>query len=203
MVEGLGKALKAAVASNNIKGLIFFGDDLLISHQQFIDDTMLMGVPFICESKTIKKVLFDFMDASSTSMNQGKSQLFFFNTSHVVHGHISRILGFQRSSLVFKYLGVPLIENILCNSSWENLLSNMDQKLVHWSFRSLNTLWRLILLKSIMQAMPLYLFFALAAPKFHSKSCSQSSKNLPLGRGSQRKKVVFGSLGQTLSTQTH
>jgi hypothetical protein len=101
-------------------------------------------------------------------VNLSKSQIFFFNTPIQIQRHIMQLLGFTRSILPSKYLGLPLIDNPLRNTSWEDLLSNFRKKLASWTFRSLNLPGRLILLKSVLQALPIYAFSALAAPNLSS-----------------------------------
>jgi hypothetical protein len=99
---------------------------------------MLMGVPSAREARAFKKVLDDFMEASDTSINHLKSHIFFFNTPLSVQFHVSHILGFSRSSLPSKYLGVPLLTSGVRNSSWEDLLSKLSKKLSSWTFLPLN-----------------------------------------------------------------
>jgi len=96
-------------------------------------------------------------------VNLSKSQIFFFNTPIQIQRHIMQLLGFTRSVLPSKYLGIPLIDNLLRNTSWEDLLSNFRKALASWTFYSLNMLGCLILLKSVLQALPIYAFSALAA----------------------------------------
>jgi hypothetical protein len=98
-------------------------------------------------------------------MQQGKSQIFFFNTPPPIQRHITEILGFRRSSLPSKYLGIPLIDNALRNSSWEHLLSSFAKRLSSWTLRVLNLPSRLVLLRSVLQALPIYSFSAMAAPR--------------------------------------
>ena len=74
------------------------------------------------------------MEVSNASINQGKSQVFFFKTSPTIQKNITRILGFQRSSLASKYLGALLVENALHNASWEDLVSKLGRKLSSWKF---------------------------------------------------------------------
>jgi hypothetical protein len=50
------------------------------SHQQFVDENMLMASPTLKESLTIKQVLHDFSEASGMCVNEEKSNIFFFNT---------------------------------------------------------------------------------------------------------------------------
>jgi len=117
---------------------------------------MLMAQPTTRAAKDIQQVLSNFIEAPVTTINLSKYQKKFFNTTFAIHVHISRILSVQQSSLPSKYLGTPLIDNGLCNSSWEYLLSKMNHKLNKWSFRFLNTLGRFFLLKFVLQVMSLY-----------------------------------------------
>jgi hypothetical protein len=67
-------------------------------------------------------------------INLVKSQIFFFNMPIQVQLHITRLLGFTRSSLPSKYLGIPLIDKPLRNTSWEDLLSKLRKRLSSWTF---------------------------------------------------------------------
>lgn len=86
-------------------------------------------------------------------------------------------MGFQHSSLPTKYLGIQLFENSLKKARWNDLLADLDQRLSSWTFRTLNTPARLILIKSTLQAMPLYLFSSLAAPKLILKMVHNIQRN--------------------------
>jgi hypothetical protein len=138
---------------------------------------MLMAHPTIKESKSIQWFLSNFTDASCTTINLSNFHFLFFNTSPAIQVHISKILGFQRISLSSKYLIYPLIENGLLNSSWGDILSIMNNNFANWSFRSLNVVGKLVLLKSILHAMTIYLFSSLAAPKLILKDVLNIQRN--------------------------
>jgi hypothetical protein len=165
MAEGLGRSIQAAIAENRLKGLPLHGIHPPISHSQFVDDSLLMGTPTVREANAILDILQTFADASGLECNKEKSQIFFFNSPPPIQRHITDILGFRRSSLPSKYLGIPLIDNPLRNSSWEHLLSSFAKRLSSWTFRVLNLPSRLVLLRSVLQALPIYSFSAMAAPR--------------------------------------
>lgn len=85
----------------------------LSTHSQFVEDDMLIGVPSTREASTYKEILNDLYLSSGTSVNNGKCQIFFFNMPPSIQRHISHILGFMRTNLLSKYLGIPLINNSL------------------------------------------------------------------------------------------
>ena len=105
------------------------------------------------------------MEASGLEVNKDKSQVYFFNASNITKRNILRILEFSEEVLPSKYLGAPLAESTIRKISWKDILDKIKQNLNHWTFRALNFPSRLILVKFVLQAMPLYLFSVLAAPK--------------------------------------
>jgi hypothetical protein len=131
---------------------------------------MMMGTPTTWEVNAIHHILDDSNVASRISINSEKYIYIFFNTPDAIQLHLTRILGLTWSSLPFKYLGIPLIDYSVCNSSWEPLIDSLKHRLSSWTFRSLNIAGHLILLKSILQAIPIYVFSALAAPKYVLKT---------------------------------
>ena len=128
-----------------------------------MDDILLMGIPTFHEGLWIHTVINLFCEASGMEFNLSKSWIFFFNTPIQIQNHITQLLGFTQSVLPSKYLGLPLIDNPLRNTSWEDIFSTFRKNLASWTFHSLNLLGHLILLKSVLQALPIYAFSALAA----------------------------------------
>jgi hypothetical protein len=189
MAEGLSRTIHAALENNLLTGLPLHGISPPISHSQFVDDTLLMGSPTAREANSLKEILQTFSDASGLECNKDKSQIFFFNTPPPIQHHISEILGFNRSSLPSKYLGIPLIDNALRNSSWENLLSSFSKRLSSWTFRALNLPSRLILLKAVLQALPIYAFSVLAAPRFVLNTIKSLQRNF-LWQGLNKEKKI-------------
>ena len=74
-------------------------------------------------------------------------------------------MGFQESSLPSKYLGALLVESIVRKGSWMKLLDKMRKCLSNWTYRPLNLVSQLVLVKSIPQAIPVYLFDSMMGPK--------------------------------------
>ena len=72
------------------------------THQQFLDDTMLMGHPSVQEVRAFKTSLVTFAKASGLEVNMEKSHIFFFNSPLITQRNIGRILGYQKGSLPTK-----------------------------------------------------------------------------------------------------
>jgi hypothetical protein len=73
-------------------------------------------------------------------------------------------MGFQRASLPSKYLGVPLLDKSLRNPGWQELLTKIKEHLNCWTHRFLTLAGRILLIKYVLMAMPLYIFSVIATP---------------------------------------
>jgi len=187
LAEGLGRSIKEALLLHQLKGLAFHQTPTF-SHQQFVDDNMVFGHPSVQEARSLKSILTDFSEASGALINKVKSQIFFFNTPPTTQKAIARILGFSIATLPSKYLGSPLFAMALKHSSWNSLLEKLEARLSLWTHRALNMASWLVLIKVVLQSMPLYLFSILAAPKWVLKAIKQLQRNFLWGRmGPNRK----------------
>ena len=153
MAEGLSRLLQTKAENGELRGIHLMDNMEPQTHQQFVDDTMLMGHPSIQEARSLKNCLTLFAKASGLAVNQTKSQVFFLNTAPATQRNILRILGFSKGSFPSKYLGVPLGSQKLKRTSWFELLDKMKPKLANWTLRPLNLPSRLVLLTSILQVM--------------------------------------------------
>eukprot|EP00253_Pinus_taeda_P003190 PITA_03190 len=117
-----------------------------------------------------------------------KSQIFFFHTPPPVKSAITHILGFQAASLPSTYLGAPLTASAIKQPTWRALLDKLDSKLNLWTHRSLNIASRVVLIKSILQAMPLHLFSILAAPKWVLKRLRNIQRDFLWGSSATNRK---------------
>eukprot|EP00253_Pinus_taeda_P017843 PITA_17843 len=105
-----------------------------------------------------------------------------------VKSAITRILGFQAATLPSTYLGAPLTASAIKQPAWRVLLGKLDSKLSLWTYRSLNFASRVVIIKSILQAMPLYLFSILAAPKWVLKRLRNIQRDFLWGSSATNRK---------------
>ena len=84
---------------------------------------------------------------------------------------------FSEGSLPYKYLGALLVESTIRQISRKELLDKINQNINPWTYRALNFLSRLILVKSVLQEMPIYLFSVLAALKLVIKQVINIHRN--------------------------
>eukprot|EP00253_Pinus_taeda_P035003 PITA_35003 len=163
MMEGLGRNIKAAKEEGRIQGLRLTNGGDTVTHQQFVDDTMLHGTPTVKEAKAFKQILSEFDRVAGTEVCLFKQTIFFFNIDISIQRNISRILGFQRETLLVKYLRVPLTTKLLHRDIWEPVLNKLKDKISEWTNRALNLVGRLVLTKVVLQCIPIYMLFAIPA----------------------------------------
>eukprot|EP00253_Pinus_taeda_P004365 PITA_04365 len=162
-VEGLGRFIKQERTANRIKGLQIWGNNLPLTHQQFVDDIMLFGEPTVREVRQLRRILDLFAEACGLEINKDKSCIFIFNTIDQVKSHLIRILGFKKGELPTKYLGNVLDYTSRRMKNWQGVLDKLSNKVANWAFRVLNIAGRIVLAKSVLQAIPIYPISIMAA----------------------------------------
>lgn len=153
LAEGLWRTLKEKRRTGELRGIDPHNSQIAQTHQQFVDDTMLMGIASVREARVIKETLEEFNKASGLDINKGKSQLFFFNTQMEIKREIIRTLGFTEGHLPSKFLGAPLVEGNPKARQWKELLDKMESKLRNWTYRTLNFSTRLTLVKAVLSTL--------------------------------------------------
>lgn len=78
---------------------------------------------------------------------------------------LARTMGFRIGKFPTKYLGVQLSDKQNRIANWGGLIGRSQKRMDNWIFRTLNIPSRLILLKSVLQSMPIYQMASKAIPK--------------------------------------
>ena len=82
--KGLRKLIQDQVGRGRIRGLSLHEDMEKKTHQQFVDDTMLMGNPSVQEARDFEKNLNLFATNSAFAFNLDESQVFCLNTTPII-----------------------------------------------------------------------------------------------------------------------
>ncbi|KAL0915057.1 hypothetical protein M5K25_015457 [Dendrobium thyrsiflorum] len=78
---------------------------------------------------------------------------------------IKNIIGFRHGILPIKYLGIPLYKGRKKCFLFDELIKSINNKLNSWEFNFLSFGGRLILIKSVLCSLPIYIFQCLQPPK--------------------------------------
>jgi len=99
---------------------------LCISHLIFADDIMLMSRGDPISVSMLMDCLKDFVATSGLSANMGKSSVFTAGLQGEDLQDILSITGFQRGSMPFRYLGLPLVAQKLRMSFYAPLIDKIS-----------------------------------------------------------------------------
>lgn len=101
------------------------------------------------------------------SINERKSKVFGWNIDQQELANISAILDFNSQAQweTIKYLGLPIINGCNKRALWAEVISKIKTKITSWGGYWLTPGGKVILIKSVLSALPIYQATFLLAPK--------------------------------------
>ncbi|XP_057836467.1 uncharacterized protein LOC131046699 [Cryptomeria japonica] len=126
------------------------------THSQFANDTCLFGVASMHEASVMKNVLDIFSWATGHEINWLKSEIFFFHTEFGSQKAISRLFGIKIGQLLAKFLSMPLFSRAGKSDIKKGLLDGCKAKMEGWKSNWLSLASRLLMLKTVVSAMPIF-----------------------------------------------
>jgi len=132
---------------------------------QFADDTLIFCEPEIEGLKNIKGVLELFREFSGLAVNFAKSGLIVFGKEEQWAQNAAETLQCNLVELPITYLGIPLGANMRRLSSWQAVLDKIRSKLSLWKANCLSRAGRLVLVKAVLNSLPLYYLSIFRLPK--------------------------------------
>ena len=157
VVEGLSRALRDAKNHGSLKG-IHISQALQITHLLFVDDILIFCIGSMRDTNTLQDILELFSKATRMEINERKSTL----TSHLLSAKenwpLNKVFPFSTSGIDegLKYLGFCLKPNDYRKQDWNWLIEKLEKQLKQWSRKWLSRAWRLVLGKSVLEAIPVY-----------------------------------------------
>jgi hypothetical protein len=122
VAEGFNGLMRKAVAKNLFEGFGFGGNNLVVPHLQYVDDTLCIGKASVQNLWTMKSVLRGFEMVSGLKINLSKSSLIGVNVGEEFMVMACNFLNCSAGSIPFKYLGLPVGANPRSMSTWEPLV---------------------------------------------------------------------------------
>nr|XP_025611773.1 uncharacterized protein LOC112705129 [Arachis hypogaea] len=156
VVDVLHRMLGEAVRNGRITLLRVGREHIELSHLQFADDTILF-----CPSETetivnYKRLLRCFELMSGLSINFDKSNLISVNCEQEWVEHVCGLLECKQAVLPVRYLGIPLGANLRLVKTWKPIIDKVEAKLSLWKAKILNKAGKLVLIKSVLNSLPIY-----------------------------------------------
>ncbi|CAJ2642357.1 unnamed protein product [Trifolium pratense] len=155
--EGLNVLMETMVARNLFTGYSIGGQESIrVSHLQFADDTLLLGVKSWANVRALRAVLVLFETMSGLKVNFNKSLLVGVNIPDSWLGEAASVLCCKVGKIPFLYLGLQIGGDPRRLVFWEPVLSRIKNRLSGWKNRFLSFGGRLVLLKSVLTSLPVY-----------------------------------------------
>ena len=108
------------------------------------------------QAKNLSALLDIFADCSGLQLNREKSEFTGFGLSQDEESQCSRALGTLMGTLPIRYLGLPLSTGQIRGADWQSVVEKVEQRLEGWKARVLSKGGRLVLLKSVLSAIPTF-----------------------------------------------
>lgn len=181
--EGLNVMMKSMVENSLFTG---FGvgnrNSYVVSHFQFVDDTLLLGVKSWANVRAFRAVLSLFAVMSGLKVNFHNSLLVIINIADSWLKEAAYIMNCKVGNVPFMYSGLLIGGDLRKLVSWEPVFDTIKSRLSGWQSRSLSFGGCLVLLKSVLTSLPIYALSFFKAPPGIISPIESIFKNKKLGR---------------------
>ncbi|XP_016185821.1 uncharacterized protein LOC107627507 [Arachis ipaensis] len=156
VVDVLNRMIEEAVRNGQILSLLVGRDNIELSHLQFADDTILFCPSEEETVRNYKRLLRCSEIMSGLSINFEKSNLIPVNYSQEWVNRMCQPLGCQEVALPVRYLGISLGANLRLVKTWKPVIDKVEEKLSLWKAKILSKAGKLVLIKSVINSLPIY-----------------------------------------------
>jgi hypothetical protein len=157
VAEGLSRRILEAKRLGSFSR-IKISKNLHITHLLFVDDVLIFSMGSRWDVETLKNILSLFSKATSMEINQEKLSLTTNLLTKEERLIFRQFFPFEEKKLYdgLKYLGFILKPIDYRKEDWKWLLKILEKRLNLWSHRCLSRAGRLVLVKSVLEAIPIY-----------------------------------------------
>jgi mannosylglycoprotein endo-beta-mannosidase len=153
--DGLNVLIEAVVEQNLFTGYsVGDQDSVVVSHLQFADDTLLLGVKSWANVRAMQAVLVLFETMSGLNVNFNKSMLVGVKIFDSWLGEAASVLHCRVGKIHFLYLGLPIGGDPRRLTFLDPVVTRLKTRLSGWKNRFLSFGGRLVLLKSVLTSLP-------------------------------------------------
>jgi len=161
VVEGLTGLVREAKKANLLSGVEVGTERVHIDILQFANDTLFFCKPLYFNVLAIKAILRCFELMSGLKINFQKSQVGSVDLTELDKRVYSKCLNCRKIEIPFKYLGMMVGGNPRKSAFWNPVVDIIRARLSRWKGRMLSMAGRICLIKSVVNAIPLFYFLYL------------------------------------------
>ena len=157
VMEGLSRLIASAKRNGDISGLKIM-EHYYLTHLLFVDDILIFINGSVRDSTALNDILQLFCKATSMEINRGKSTKSIARCTLQESQLASQKFPFPEIHLMegTKYLGFRLKPDGYKIENWSWLDSKIKKRINSWHHRLLSKAGRLMLIKSVLEATPVY-----------------------------------------------
>jgi reverse transcriptase-like protein len=188
--EALVCILKKAEELRLIESVTIGKDKVNIKHLQFADDTLI----FVPRKDAVVTNYFRILDVfalmSGLYLNYDKSNIISWCSDDKQWAmNVANQIGCKHTECPITYLGLPLGANMNKGSSWKPVISKIESKLSSWKAKTLSRAGRLVLIKSVLNSLPIYFMSMFRMPKIVAAKIVKLQRKFLWGETSSGKLV--------------
>jgi len=157
VMEALSRLIKSAKRDGTIRGLKI-SEECYLTHLLFVDDVLILLDGSIRDTTSFNNILRLFAHATGMEVNKDKSTITMVGTSVNESFIAKQAFPYTTQALDrgLKYLGYWLKPTHQKIADWVWLVSKVEKKITCWYFRYLSRAGRLTLIKSVLEATPVF-----------------------------------------------
>ncbi|MCH89771.1 LINE-1 reverse transcriptase like, partial [Trifolium medium] len=138
--------------------------DVVVSHLQYADDTLFIGEACVEHLWSMKAILRWFKLVSGLKVNFSKSRLCGVNVPNLFLQGATLFLHCKIGSFPFIYLGLPVGADPRLVSTWDLVVNSIEKRLFSWKNRYISLGGRVVLINSVLAAIPIFYLSFLKIP---------------------------------------
>lgn len=168
-----------------------------INHLSYADDTILFCSG---ERNSVIKMMYvlrKYEEISGHLINKSKSFFYLHEKTHLIYTiKLRKLTCIRQGNFPFIYLGCPVYYGRKRGIHFEDIIRKLSRRVLPWQNRFLSHGGKIILIKHILQFMPIHLLSAMTPPKGVIKAMHQVFAKFFWGSLSAEKKETLGCLGR-------
>ncbi|XP_028114698.1 uncharacterized protein LOC114312635 [Camellia sinensis] len=189
VAEGLNMLFERAKALGLIKGAIIGHGQIIVTHLQFADDTVVFCKAKEQEVLHVKRILRCFEVMFGLRINFHKSHVCGVGIQKEVLADFAVQLNCQNQKLSFMYMGLPLGASPKKRSTWLPVINKFKSKLASWKKKLLSFGGRLTLIKTVLSSLPVYYLTIFKVPVGVAKQLDKIQAKFLWGGSEIKKKL--------------
>ena len=150
---------------------------------QYADDTCFFLRGSVAAAHHVSSMMDIYSDFSGLRLNRAKSTAVGIGLPPEVIAQISEILSTPIAFLPIRYLGIPLTAGRMRSADWQPVPTKINARLEGWQARLLSRGGRLVLLQSVLTAIPTYLMALARMPEGVRRQIERTMRRFFLARG--------------------